>query len=238
MREEFLANYEADLCIETTLFPGIDAEMLDDLDARGVRWGIVTNKVARLTEPLVAQLGLDVRAGCVVSGDTTPHAKPHPAPLLHAARELDRDTGTHRLCRRRFARRAGGFRRRYENGGRRLRLLRQRHSADAVARAARGVLAGRSAEAATRHRLNHPAAWLTMTRLFATSRYRSRPSRQSIVKSVFAQTLGLARKGNEPRGRPGFDRGCKAARAYRGPVTSLINGKNVTANDETFALAA
>jgi N-acetyl-D-muramate 6-phosphate phosphatase len=88
MREEFLANYEADLCIETILFPGI-GELLDDLDERGLRWGIVTNKVARLTEPLVAQLGLDTRAGCVVSGDTTPHSKPHPAPLLHAARELD-----------------------------------------------------------------------------------------------------------------------------------------------------
>jgi len=87
MREEFLANYEADLCIETTLFPGIP-ELLDDLDARGVRWGIVTNKVGRLTEPLVAQLGLEERAGCVVSGDTTAHSKPHPAPLLHAAREL------------------------------------------------------------------------------------------------------------------------------------------------------
>ncbi|SIT48624.1 Phosphoglycolate phosphatase [Paraburkholderia piptadeniae] len=88
MREEFLANYEADLCIETTLFPGI-GDILDELDARGVLWGIVTNKVARLTEPLVAQLGLDMRAGCVVSGDTTPHSKPHPAPLLHAAKELD-----------------------------------------------------------------------------------------------------------------------------------------------------
>src|SRR6202035_2857840 len=55
---------------------------------RGVRWGIVTNKVAQLTEPLVALLGLDARAGCVVSGDTTPHSKPHPAPLLHAAKEL------------------------------------------------------------------------------------------------------------------------------------------------------
>ena len=87
MREEFLANYEADLCIETTLFQGIDA-VLDELDARGVRWGIVTNKAARLTEPLVAQLALDERAGCVVSGDTTPHSKPHPAPLLHAAKEL------------------------------------------------------------------------------------------------------------------------------------------------------
>ncbi|CAH2788673.1 MAG: Similar to phosphoglycolate phosphatase, clustered with ubiquinone biosynthesis SAM-dependent O-methyltransferase [uncultured Paraburkholderia sp.] len=88
MREEFLANYEADLCIETTLFPGIP-ELLDELDARGVRWGIVTNKVARLTEPLIAQLGLEERAGCVVSGDTTPHSKPHPAPLLYAARALD-----------------------------------------------------------------------------------------------------------------------------------------------------
>ncbi|MDG0027065.1 HAD-IA family hydrolase [Trinickia sp. Y13] len=87
MREEFLANYETDLCIETTLFPGI-AELLDALDARGVRWGIVTNKVGRLTMPLVAQLGLAARAGCVVSGDTTPHSKPHPAPLLHAAETL------------------------------------------------------------------------------------------------------------------------------------------------------
>ena len=88
MREEFLANYEADLCIETTLFPGI-GELLDQLDARGVRWGIVTNKVTRLSEPLVALLGLDTRAGCLVCGDTTPHSKPHPAPLLHAAELLD-----------------------------------------------------------------------------------------------------------------------------------------------------
>ena len=87
MREEFLANYEADLCIETTLFPGI-GELLDTLDARDVRWGIVTNKVGRLTMPLVAQLGLAERAACVVAGDTTPHAKPHPAPLLYAAEQL------------------------------------------------------------------------------------------------------------------------------------------------------
>jgi phosphoglycolate phosphatase len=87
MRDEFLANYEADLCIETTLFPGI-GELLDVLDARNVRWGIVTNKVGRLTMPLVEQLGLASRAACVVSGDTTPHSKPHPAPLLHAAESL------------------------------------------------------------------------------------------------------------------------------------------------------
>jgi N-acetyl-D-muramate 6-phosphate phosphatase len=88
MRAEFLSNYEADLCIETTLFPGID-ELLNQLDARGVRWGIVTNKVTRLAEPLVALLGLDVRAACLVCGDTTPHSKPHPAPLLHAAELME-----------------------------------------------------------------------------------------------------------------------------------------------------
>jgi N-acetyl-D-muramate 6-phosphate phosphatase len=87
MREEFLANYAANLRVETALFDGIDA-VLDDLDARGVRWGIVTNKVARLTDPLVALMHLDSRAGCVVSGDTTPYSKPHPAPLLHAAEAL------------------------------------------------------------------------------------------------------------------------------------------------------
>lgn len=87
MRDEFIANYATDLCVHTTLFAGIDT-LLADLDARGVRWGIVTNKAARLTDPLVALLGLAARAGCVVSGDTTPHSKPHPAPLLHAAQQL------------------------------------------------------------------------------------------------------------------------------------------------------
>lgn len=90
MREEFLSNYEANLRVETVLFPGIGA-LLDDLDERNVRWGIVTNKVARFTDPLVALLGLDKRATCVVSGDTTPYSKPHPAPLLHAAAALGID---------------------------------------------------------------------------------------------------------------------------------------------------
>jgi N-acetyl-D-muramate 6-phosphate phosphatase len=88
LRDEFLANYAADLCVKTQLFPGIGT-LLDLLDARGVRWGIVTNKIARLTDPLVALLGLTPRAACVVSGDTTAHAKPHPAPLLHAAQAID-----------------------------------------------------------------------------------------------------------------------------------------------------
>jgi 2-phosphoglycolate phosphatase len=87
MRKEFLDNYSADICVETTLFPGMP-EILDDLDERRIRWGIVTNKIAALTEPLVALLGIDYRAGCIVSGDSTPFSKPHPAPLLQGAREL------------------------------------------------------------------------------------------------------------------------------------------------------
>ncbi|AJK45433.1 phosphoglycolate phosphatase [Burkholderia plantarii] len=87
MRVEFLANYAAAICVKTTLFPGI-AELLDALDARGVRWGIVTNKATRLTEPLVALLGLAPRAASIVCGDTTAHSKPHPAPLLHAADQM------------------------------------------------------------------------------------------------------------------------------------------------------
>jgi phosphoglycolate phosphatase len=86
LRQEFFREYEAALCADTTLFPAM-ASTLATLEARGVRWGIVTNKVARFTDPLVDALGLTARAACVVSGDTTPHAKPHPAPLLHALAE-------------------------------------------------------------------------------------------------------------------------------------------------------
>ena len=85
LRIEFLAYYEAALCVHSRLFDGI-APLLDALEARGLRWGIVTNKPARYTDPLVQQLGLMRRAACVVSGDTTPHAKPHPEPLRHALR--------------------------------------------------------------------------------------------------------------------------------------------------------
>lgn len=86
MVEEFLINYAADLDSATVLFPGI-AALLAELSAHHVRWGIVTNKMTRLTQPLVAQLGLN-HASCVVSGDTTAHAKPHPEPLLYAAQQL------------------------------------------------------------------------------------------------------------------------------------------------------
>lgn len=83
LRQEFLDYYEQALCVHSRLFSGMEPT-LAALERAGVRWGIVTNKLARFTEPLVEQLGLAERAACVVSGDTTPHAKPHPAPLLHA----------------------------------------------------------------------------------------------------------------------------------------------------------
>ena len=62
------------------------ADTLQTLEERAILWGIVTNKVARFTDPLVRALGLSERAACVVSGDTTPHSKPHPEPLRYAMR--------------------------------------------------------------------------------------------------------------------------------------------------------
>lgn len=88
LRDRFLAYYASGLAETTALFDGI-AGVLDTLDARGLRWGIVTNKAERYTQPVVDALGLSARAGAIVSGDTTAHPKPHPAPLLHAAELLD-----------------------------------------------------------------------------------------------------------------------------------------------------
>lgn len=82
----FLANYKAAMTAKTRLFDGI-TELLEGLKERGIRWGIVTNKIAQLTDPLVVQIGLH-EAGCVISGDTTPHSKPHPEPVREAARRL------------------------------------------------------------------------------------------------------------------------------------------------------
>lgn len=84
LRELFLANYSGCLSQTTALFEGM-GDALDVIEARGMRWGIVTNKFERFAVPVVAALGLARRAAVVVGGDTTPHAKPHPAPLLHAA---------------------------------------------------------------------------------------------------------------------------------------------------------
>ncbi len=88
MREEFIALYAANLCCDTVVFPGI-AALVDALETRGTLWGIVTNKAEHLARPLLQQLGYGTRAACVVGGDTTEHMKPHPAPLLAAAKMLN-----------------------------------------------------------------------------------------------------------------------------------------------------
>ncbi|MGQ0659011.1 MAG: phosphoglycolate phosphatase [Chromatiales bacterium] len=83
-RQRLLAVYHENLCRETSLFPGMEA-VVDEIERRGGKWGVVTNKPGWLTEPLLAQLGLYRRVACVVSGDTVTRRKPHPDPLLHAA---------------------------------------------------------------------------------------------------------------------------------------------------------
>lgn len=87
LRQRFLAHYESALCVDTVLFAGI-ADLIAELDATNTPWGVVTNKLARYTVPLMARLQLDRRAGCIISGDSAAKPKPHPDPLLLAARLL------------------------------------------------------------------------------------------------------------------------------------------------------
>ena len=87
LRARFLVLYRAQLVVDTRLFPGFD-EVLAQLEAHRIPWGVITNKPHWLTEPLMRQLGLYQRAGCVLSGDSLPVRKPDPLPLLTAARQL------------------------------------------------------------------------------------------------------------------------------------------------------
>jgi phosphoglycolate phosphatase len=87
MKEEFLRRYEQRMTQLTAVFDFI-WPVLDALDERGIAWGIVTNKATRFAAPLSAALQLHPRAAALVAGDTTPHSKPHPAPLLEGARQL------------------------------------------------------------------------------------------------------------------------------------------------------
>jgi phosphoglycolate phosphatase len=91
-KNEFLNNYQQAMTVKTTVFSGV-TDMLAALQAMGLRWGVVTNKSQRFTIPLSQHMDLFKTAGAVVSGDTTPHAKPHPAPLFEGARLLDLPPG-------------------------------------------------------------------------------------------------------------------------------------------------
>ena len=90
LRDEFFANYEKALLVNSVLFEGVD-HLLDQLDSANLPWGIVTNKSERFTHPLTELMGLRQRAVSTISGDTTPHSKPHPEPILHAARVANID---------------------------------------------------------------------------------------------------------------------------------------------------
>lgn len=87
MREEFFANYEVAMTDRTYVFDGVD-DLIGHLQLRQMPWGVVTNKMARFTDPLTAAMPLFATAQAIVSGDTTPHSKPHPEPLFEAARRL------------------------------------------------------------------------------------------------------------------------------------------------------
>jgi phosphoglycolate phosphatase len=87
LRDEFLQRYEGRMLEKTRLFDGV-AEVLEQLSAQGLPWGIVTNKAERFAVPLTRALGLRPHREALVCGDSTPHTKPHPAPVLEAVRRL------------------------------------------------------------------------------------------------------------------------------------------------------
>lgn len=84
--KELLAHYENNIANETTLFAGMD-DLLTNLEANNLNWGVVTNKPGWLTAPLMQALKLTSRAATIVSGDTLKQRKPHPAPILHACNQ-------------------------------------------------------------------------------------------------------------------------------------------------------
>jgi len=90
LKEEFFVNYELRLVDQTYVFDGV-TELIERIGQGRLKWGIVTNKSARFTIPLTEAMPLFVTAQTIISGDTTPHAKPHPAPLFEAARQLGLD---------------------------------------------------------------------------------------------------------------------------------------------------
>lgn len=90
LREEFYVNYETRMVAGTFVFEGVQ-QLIDALHGQGLGWGVVTNKSARFTDPLTRAIPLFASAGAIVSGDTTPFAKPHPEPLFEAARRLGVD---------------------------------------------------------------------------------------------------------------------------------------------------
>jgi phosphoglycolate phosphatase len=83
-----LEDYQQNISQHTQLYQGMEA-LLNDIENRGLKWGVVTNKRQRFTQPLMAALDLTNRAACIISGDTTNKSKPHPEPMLAACRDAE-----------------------------------------------------------------------------------------------------------------------------------------------------
>ncbi len=88
LHERMLDLYEENIVVHTRFFTGMEA-VLDEVESRGLSWGIVTNKQTRFTEPLLRVLDLHTRTGCAISGDTLSECKPHPLPMWEACRRID-----------------------------------------------------------------------------------------------------------------------------------------------------
>ena len=85
---EFIALYKSQVCVDSHIFPGLEV-LLDGMDNENIPWGVVTNKPAHLTMPIMETLHLADRSACIVSGDTLPTRKPDPATLVHACELAD-----------------------------------------------------------------------------------------------------------------------------------------------------
>jgi phosphoglycolate phosphatase len=90
LRDRLLELYQDNITRESTLFEGMN-DVLEKFENKGVLWGVITNKPGFLTQPLLEQLNLTERAACIVSGDTTEHSKPHPAPMLKGLEDIKLD---------------------------------------------------------------------------------------------------------------------------------------------------
>ena len=79
----FLEHYAANSTAHSELFDGIDT-LISQLNETGISWGVVTNKAEHLTKPIMDHFELSSSSKVLVGGDSTPHIKPHPAPLFLA----------------------------------------------------------------------------------------------------------------------------------------------------------
>jgi N-acetyl-D-muramate 6-phosphate phosphatase len=87
LRAQLVQSYQQNICVHTVAYPGM-LDVLEELDKSGIAWGVVTNKLRFLAEPILTKLGLHHRCATLVGGDTAAYNKPHPAPIEFALREL------------------------------------------------------------------------------------------------------------------------------------------------------